>query len=367
MAEPSARSRARGCLLGGAVGDALGAPVEFVRHAQIVERYGPGGPGEIGEAYGVHGAVTDDTQMTLWTAEGCLRAYHRGATKGIVTIPGVVLRAYLRWLDTQEAGPHDGPAFWQTGKSWLFDVPELHARRAPGTTCLRALEVRRAKQPFHNESKGCGGVMRMAPVGLLTDKPDHAFRIGCDLAELTHGHVTGYVAAGAFAVAICHLREGATIAAAVDEAAAAAARVTGGGETVMALDRARQLAASDAGEVEAVHALGTVTPGQGPGWVAEEALAVAALCALRHPTDVERALRMAVTHDGDSDSTGSICGNLMGAALGVEAIPERWRTEVELVDVILQIADDLHDARTVTMNWFSGPRGPGWYDRYPPS
>ena len=364
MAELSARSRARGCLLGGAVGDALGAPVEFVRHAQIVERYGPGGPAEIGEAFGVHGAVTDDTQMTLWTAEGCLRALRRGASKGIVSIPGVVLRAYLRWLDTQEAEPHDGPAFWR-GQSWLLDVPELHARRAPGTTCLRALEVRRTKQPFHNRSKGCGGVMRVAPVGLLSDGPEQAFRIGCDLAELTHGHVTGYVAAGAFAVAIWHLREGATLGDAIDEAAVAAARVTGGGETVSALDRARQLAVSDTGEVEAVHALGTVTPGQGPGWVAEEALAVAALCALRHPTDVEQALRMAVTHDGDSDSTGSICGNLMGAALGAEAIPEHWRTEVELVDVILQVADDLHDARTVEVDWYYGPKGPGWYDRYP--
>ncbi|PAP75410.1 ADP-ribosylglycohydrolase family protein [Rubrivirga marina] len=362
MPESSARSRVRGCLLGGAVGDALGAPVEFVRHAQIVERYGPGGPSEIGEAYGVHGAITDDTQMTLWTAEGCLRAYHRGATKGVVTIPGVTLNAYIRWLDTQEETP-PGPDAHTT--SWLFRIPELHARRAPGTTCLRALEVRRAKQPFQNQSKGCGGVMRVAPVGLLADNPKQAFTLGAEIAQLTHGHVTGYVAAGAFALAIHALREGATLDEAIGRSIVASAHVTGGGETVAALDRARQLAASDTDEVEAVHALGTVTPGQGPGWVAEEALAVAALCALRHPADVERALRMAVTHDGDSDSTASICGNLLGTALGVEALPERWRTEVELVDVILQVADDLHDARAVEVDGY-GRTGPGWYDRYPP-
>ena len=71
---PSLTSRCRGCLLGGAVGDALGAPVEFMRHSQIVARFGPGGVRDFAPAYGRTGAITDDTQMSLFTAEGLLRA-----------------------------------------------------------------------------------------------------------------------------------------------------------------------------------------------------------------------------------------------------------------------------------------------------
>jgi ADP-ribosylglycohydrolase len=90
----------RGCLLGGAVGDALGAPVEFDAMERIRERFGPAGITELAEAYGRRGAITDDTQMTLFTAEGLIRAYVRGVTKGICHAPTVVDHAYARWLIT---------------------------------------------------------------------------------------------------------------------------------------------------------------------------------------------------------------------------------------------------------------------------
>lgn len=356
---PDLRSRFQGCLLAGAVGDALGADVEFMDHPEIVSRYGSNGPSNLGMSYGVPGAITDDTQMTLWTAEGSLRAFHRGATKGIVSVEGVVLRAYQRWLDTQ----NENPGASHGHDSWLWEVRALHARRAPGVTCQKAL--RDPSSAAANNSKGCGAVMRMAPAGLLSDRPSTAFDLSVKIAALTHGHPTGQIAAAAFAVAVWHLAEGVDLGDALDLARQAAAEAEGGEETVAALDRARQLAESDLGDADAVHTLGTVTPERGPGWVAEEALAVAVLCALRYPTSIERALRMAVTHTGDSDSTGSLCGNLLGTALGTEAIPVRWLDTVELRDTLTQIADDLHDARTVKVDWCH-KQGPGWYDRYPP-
>lgn len=364
MPAPDLRSRYRGCLLGGALGDALGAPIEFRTHAEITRQYGPDGPDTLGQAYGVDGAITDDTQMTLWTADGCLRGYIRGASKGVASVPAVVLRAYLKWLKTQAETPPTPDDVRREG--WLYGHPALHARRAPGMTCIRALEGwRRSNTKPSNRSKGCGGVMRMAPVGLLSDTPEMAYRFGCDLAELTHAHWTGFVAAGAFAVAIWHLCDGAPLADALDRAReAAAADGEKGRETVAALDRAYELAPSSRSDVDAIHALGTVTPDRGPGWVAEEALAVAALCARRYPDDARRALRASVTHTGDSDSTGSICGNLVGASLGSAALPADWVEAVELHDVIVQVADDLHDARTVKVDWWYGPKGPGWYDRY---
>ena len=329
---PDRRSRFRGCLLAGAVGDALGADVEFWTHREIVGRFGAGGPSVLGSAYGVSGAITDDTQMTLWTAEallegGDLEAEARGA--------------YLRWLDTQDESPD--PA--RHAASRLWHVPALHARRAPGLTCLSVLRDRRAGRtgPL-NASKGCGGVMRVAPAGLWADSAAAAFEVGCALAAVTHSHPTGVVAAGAFAVAVWHLAEGAALEDALGHAGAASG-AGGGAETAAALQAARDLAGSALEDADAVHALATATPDRGPGWVAEEALAVAALCARRHPTDLEAALRMAVTHTGDSDSTGAICGNLMGAALGLEVVPSRWAEAVELRELVLEVANSLYDAR----------------------
>jgi len=66
----------RGCLLGGAVGDALGAPIEFDDLAKIRSRFGPAGLRDYAPAYGRVDAFTDDTQMTLFTAEGLIRAQH---------------------------------------------------------------------------------------------------------------------------------------------------------------------------------------------------------------------------------------------------------------------------------------------------
>ncbi len=97
--------RYRGCLLGGAVGDALGASVEFLSLGEIRARFGAAGIRDYAPAYGRIGAITDDTQMTLFTAEGLLRAHNRGTQKGIVHTPTVVHHAYLRWLETQSEAP----------------------------------------------------------------------------------------------------------------------------------------------------------------------------------------------------------------------------------------------------------------------
>jgi ADP-ribosylglycohydrolase len=94
------RDRFRGCLLGGAVRDALGAPVEFLSLAQIRERFGPGGIRDYAPAYGRVGAITGDTQMTLFTAEGLLRAIVRMKDRGIGGAHVALVKdAYMRWLE----------------------------------------------------------------------------------------------------------------------------------------------------------------------------------------------------------------------------------------------------------------------------
>jgi hypothetical protein len=131
-----ALSRYTGCLLGGAVGDALGYPVEFLRSKGEIEGVlGQAAPERLPHTRGRPAVVSDDTQMTLFTAEGLLRALHGG--KDVARTAEYVLRAYQRWLATQGTGKER----WVTSpeRGWLLDVPELHDRRAPGNTCMSAL------------------------------------------------------------------------------------------------------------------------------------------------------------------------------------------------------------------------------------
>jgi len=79
----------------------------------------------------------------------------------------------------------------------------------------------------------------------------------------------------------------------------------------------------------------------GEGWVGEEALAIAVYCALKYRDDFRKAIIASVNHSGDSDSTGSITGNILGAYLGMNSIPKKWIEKLELREVIIQIADDL--------------------------
>jgi ADP-ribosylglycohydrolase len=169
-----------------------------------------------------------------------------------------------------------------------------------------------------NDSKGCGGVMRVAPVGLLGGD---RFDLGCDVAALTHGHPSGYLAAGALAEILARLLDDRSLPEALDAAEARLRARPGHEETLAALRAAR-------------------APGDhGAGWVAEEALAIAVHCALTAEGFAD-GVRRAVNHAGDSDSTGAIAGNLLGAMHGAAAIPARWLETLELRDEIEALIAD---------------------------
>ena len=347
-------SHFRGCLLGGAVGDALGAPVEFMSLEEIRGRFGPLGVTGFADGAWPAGSITDDTQMTLFTAEGLLRAQVRGALKGIVHPPSVVDHAYARWLHTQ--GGHSPRWREDSYDGWLVGLPQLHARRAPGGTCLSALAAPQAgtvEQPL-NDSKGCGGVMRIAPVGLLAPR-DRAFSLGAEVAALTHGHPSGYLAAGFMAAVIAAVRDGEPLGAALDGATVELERHRGAEETLAAISAARRLVDVGAPFGESVEALGG-------GWVAEEALAIALYAVLATDSFAD-AVILAVNHGGDSDSTGAIAGNLAGIVFGEQAIPATWLVNLELRDEISRIAEDLHRATKGRAQWDperEWDRYPGW-------
>ena len=359
-------SRFRGCLLGGAVGDALGAPVEFLTLAQLHERYGPHGIRDMDEAYGRVGAITDDTQMTLFTAEGLLRAHLRAMTKGIEGAAVRLVRdAYLRWLHTQGVPLRRAARerLLSEGRGWLLDQKALFSQRAPGNTCIGALlHAGEDELAARNTSKGCGGVMRVAPVALYAatawrNHPDAdaaAFRLAMEVGGITHGHLTSHLSCGVLAVLLAGVLRGDSINTALGTAMNLLRGHETGGETERAVEQARELATAG---VEAPEAI----PKLGQGWIAEEALAIAIYCALM-ADDFETGIVMAVNIEGDSDSTGSITGEILGAALGEEAIPERWLRELELREVVTAMAEDFLQLAQAPYPELAE----SWLARYPP-
>ncbi len=354
MTSPSLLSRFRGCLLAGAVGDALGAPIEFASLEEIVGQFGPRGPENLEAGPYPAGSFTDDTQMTLFVAEGLIRALNRSRSKDSAPNINVMLHAHWRWLATQGLEPI-GDSDPDLLRSWLSDIPGLNQHRAPGRACISSLqsgEVGTLDQPL-NDSKGCGGVMRIAPVGLAG--LEDPFGFGCEVAALTHGHPSGWIASGCLAHIIREIVGGADLDTAVEGVMARLTRHPGHEETLRALEHAEAFAAMGQGTAEEVESLGK-------GWVAEEALAISVFCAQVAP-DIESALRLAVTHSGDSDSTGCITGHILGALHGVEAIPQRWLDQLDLRDVVDTVATDLYRASSDTEALGSD----GLYDpeRYP--
>ena len=365
--EPTLRRRWRGCIVGGATGDALGAPVEFRTLADLREELGPGGVHGYLPAFGRYGAITDDTQMSMFTAEGLLRGYSCEATTGAADLPAIVGHAYLRWMHTQGETAAIAPAL----DGWLIGEKALFASRVPGATVVDALRSRATYgERARNTSKGCGGVMRVAPVGLYCARlhqgmsPDrvarHALELGADTAALTHGHPTGQLAAGYIAAVVALLALDIGLPEALDRASTQLVRRPGHAETMAAIAHARKLAGAGEPRAEYVARLGE-------GWIAEEAAAIAVYCALAAP-DFDAGVRLAVNHDGDSDSTGAIAGNLLGTLHGIEAIPSRLTQGLELLDAIVALADDLATFPSWPIGEFepSSDLAQAWLERYPP-
>ena len=347
----SLQDRFRGCLLGGAVGDALGAPVEFLSRLEILKQFGSEGIRDYASAYGRKGAITDNTQMTLFTAEGYIRAAIRHANRGICNTNAVIHRAYLRWLQTQGYTAR----IEVEADGWLLGLQALHAQRAPGITCISALRIGiELGEAAQNESKGCGTVMRVAPIGLACTS-EMAFQAAVGTAALTHGHPTALAATGFLSTLYNRLTHGEPLYEAIAGATEELGRYPGHEESLLAIERSVTLAKAGRPDVSVVEQLGQ-------GWIAEEAVAIALYC-VQTCDSFEETVVLAVNHSGDSDSTGSIAGSLWGVLHGIQSIPERWLVALELREEITTVADDLLGICQDTLDLESAEtwsRYPGW-------
>lgn len=353
------RDRIRGAMIGCAAGDALGYPVKVLSEATIVERYGLRGITAYDLDENGTARITADTQLMLLSANGILFAHTRGALRGIMAPVYQYFDAfYMDWYRLQtEKQPRRARC------GWINAYPALSAKRAPSPTSMRVFSSDKfgsMDEPV-NDSKGSGCLLRTVPVGLsYSDDPAYILDLAANTAALTHGHKLAWISSGAFALLVSHIvHEELSIAEAVKKTLKTLDKSFPDSRTVVyevwrTIRSAVSLASSASSDLDAIHSLGE-------GWVAEEALAIGLLSALRHENDIAGAITFAANHGGNSNTTAAIAGMLVGARIGFNAIPDRFVDRLELVDVILELADDVTTDCPMS-EW--GPRNPVWVHKY---
>lgn len=353
MENKQLKDRIRGSLIGGAIGDALGYPVEFIySYNDLEKKYGKRGITRFDTTQwwtdntsnnGI-AIISDDTQMTLFTACGILNS-----VKDMSPAVPSICEAYIEWLLTQV-----GLGTSEMRHCWIGKLPEMNARRAPGNTCISALSDILMKCEPQNNSKGCGGVMRIAPIplyGAVDNRMNltEICRLAAETSKLTHRHPLGYIPSAFLSYVICRLVQDehpnrdslkAYIYEGLNKVKEMYAEYLEDVNLfVKLIEDAVLYSESPADDVR------TIEDKLGGGWVAEETVAIAVYCSLAHFNDFEKAIVAAVNHGGDSDSTGAVTGNLLGTVIGYEALPDFYKNNLELHDAILHIADDLYNGK----------------------
>ena len=228
------------------------------------------------------------------------------------------------------------------------DGHDHHRRDRDKHACALALDPDVSGEPPEPVEQ-TGHVQQSGAGQRKTDEDQYdardTFRLGCELAALTHGHPTGQLTAGVLAVMVRELADGASLSEALAVAKPLLREERDHHETLRALELAEDLAAGNLPSETAIARLGE-------GWIAEEALASSLYCALV-ASDFRHGVSIAVNHDGDSVSTGSLTGSLLGTLYGVDAIPQQWLEPLELREVIAEIEEDLHDC----IEWPLSPFG----------
>ncbi len=296
-------------LFGLALGDALGYPVEFMSLQAIRQKYYPNGIQNLPfPAY-----YSDDTQMTLALAEGIMDA---GIHAPIDSLMQSVGNHFIKWLNSPDNN------------------------RAPGTTCINGVKHFQSGISWSEsgivESKGCGSAMRVAPLGYIYQNVEVRLReVSIATSLITHRHPTAIAATVAAAYLVKIALDGVPISNYISRLY----------EFVTGISDEFDLAILRVGHVLGWANEDLALDHIGQGWTGEEAVALALYCVLRYPDDYLACIRRAANTNGDSDSIACIAGGIMGARLGLSAIPLEWRTNCENASGLSDLAHRIALAR----------------------
>lgn len=296
-------------LFGLALGDALGYPVEFMSLQVIRQKYPPNGIRNVSfPAY-----YSDDTQMTLALAEGIMDA---GIHAPIESLMQSVGNHFIKWLNSPDNN------------------------RAPGRTCITGVKNFQSGVPWSEsgivESKGCGSAMRVAPLGYIYLNDEVRLReVSIATSQITHRHPTAIAATVAAAYLVKLALDAVPISSYMSRLY----------EFVTGISDEFDLAILRVGHVLGWANEDLALDHIGQGWTGEEAVALALYCVLRYSDDYLACIRRAANTNGDSDSIACIAGGIMGARLGLSAIPLDWRTNCENASGLSDLAHRIALAR----------------------
>lgn len=336
-----------GCLIGGAMGDAMGFEVKAMTLEQIKRAFGKSGitkmtPSKITKNM----RISDETQLTLFTLHGIMWGDFLGGKSGISNYTTYVFYAYQQWLYTQMSTIASVDYQWILDNERnnfpceFLDIKELFKKRSPSkvliNTLMTSAEMNYGKIINRiNDNKNADSIRTSAAGLYFYTDPERAFRMGADFGGITHSHPTGYLAAGCFSSIISFILAGETIEQAVLDTLKQVKNYDGFEECFKAMDDALGLLDEETKPMDAVALLGD-------GKTAESALAIGIYCACCHSINPENAILLAVNQDGNSDACGHICGSLVGAYKGINALPEKWNKQLQFSQLITKKAKELY-------------------------
>ena len=345
--------RFEGCLFGGAIGDAFGAKIEMMSLDKIKALYGKASLKYIpktGDKY----KVTDDTQMTLFTTEGLLKSLLKNNNLNVEPDYNEIYKSYLNWYKTQTADFAD-----IKDKNGIMSVSSMFERHLPGRTCLEALKsniMGTLEAPINN-SAGNGGIMRIAPVGILYNhNPELAFKIGVKCAAMTHGNPRAYLPAGFQASLIAELINGKSLNEAIEKSIKILKEYKHSEYILAKIEQGINLAKTDLSPLEAINLIGKGNTG-------DEALSIALYSILKNSAKIKASFTTAINHSGDSDTIGAITGNILGAMNGIKEFPRNWKDNIEYSEWMNRFAKALNfsarqeesfvstDCKSITERW----------------
>ena len=343
----SPASRFMGCLLGGAVGDALGAPAEGIRNLEAIYRkFGRAGmtslhpyngyPDEVIRHNGI-GAITDDTTMHAATIGAMMLAMrqpeklvaysYKGYVRwGVEQVDGLRM---LSFVDLAANWPRELHPFWFSCGAGRGTIAALSTGicGTPEQPLLYDAVIRGKRVTGPNN--GCGGMMRAAALAFWPHEQDK-FRLGMENAAITHGAQDAYLAAGCVSELVAGVVDGLSLRDAFSRMSMRL-RAEKGHDNVLSATEHGWEAGRRSVSFEAIDRLSDLL-GHKNAFLAVPVLAqtIYALSAYEHNgISFKGALTLAATHSGDSDSVAAIVGNVLGAKEGEGAVPQDWLLQLQ--------------------------------------
>lgn len=328
----------RGCLLGMAVGDALGYTIDGMTWNEIRENYGPNGLLGYDLQEQDYAQITSYTQLAAYLCNGLLIALTRGKTD-YVRYGRLALQ---EWTRSQQYYRDPEQTY-----CWVAKIPQFRRRYCRDARMLDTLRLEAYGTTYapRNRNNAPGALTAAVTVGLFYDfkrlDPEEVGTLTAELMAMTHGDPETFLSGVVLAYTVAGILQEPELP--LEKQFVQAIAVMDGqfrSRYPQAEGLARQLRGA-----MALAKAGTVTPQEGMEQLgcmdAAGCLTGAIFACMTCPEDLDGAIITAVNHSGMSAAVGAVTGAILGAKLGENALPEFYLESLDCCDVLNTLAEDL--------------------------